>query len=177
MDSVLSQSSERACQALLVNPSTSEPIDPVALWRERFQLSVRPRSPHLFKAVSLAKLHDCMADLLPSGQMECPGWFEYRNALWIRGAGALYDGESGLALPGTFLTRGVRQQEAPHCKTFRVELTNPQSRLSRMLEVMYLPFAFCSNFGHFMTETLAFLWPLFSRRTCPAVGSGCFAAR
>jgi hypothetical protein len=30
-----------------------------------------------------------------------------------------------LALPGTFLTRGVRQQEAPHCKTFRVELTMP----------------------------------------------------
>ena len=162
MQQLLLQSSELACQALLRGPAATESTDPVAIWRARFQVAVRPKEPHLLKAVALAVLHDCMADLFPIGQLESPGWLKYEDALSVRGSGALYDGKTGQVLPGSFLSRGPRQQQVPHCQTFRLELAKPLSHHPRLQEAVYLPFALCSNFGHFVTETLAFLWPLFA---------------
>ena len=156
---LLADTSELAT-ASLVRPSRSgEPSDPVLTWRERFQAQVCPAQPHLFKALSFAQLQPDLDDLFPWDPQAAPRFLEYRDALWIRGSGALYDGRTGLALPGSYLTRFPRQRQTPTCTTFRVDLSHPLSALPRLERLVHLPFALCSNFGHFITETLGFLWP------------------
>lgn len=156
---LLAESSELAAAALVLPGSDREPADAVLAWRERFQAAVAPQQPHLFKAVRFAQLQPALDALFPLEAAPAPRLLEYRDAVWIRGSGALYDGRTGLALPGSYLSRFPRQRQAPNCSTFRVELTHPLSALPCLERAVLLPFAPCGNFGHFITETLGFLWP------------------
>ena len=154
--------------------------DPVLRWRALFLQQVCPEQPHLLKAVGLSQLWPLLDDCFAASQLAPPRLLRYRNVFWSRGRGALYDGESGLALPGSFLTRFPRQRQSPHCSCFRVELEQPLSALPAIERCIYLPYSICSNFGHFVTETLAFLWPfdcLAAERLhdVPVILSGCSA--
>ena len=156
---LLAETSELATASLLRLSQSTEPADPVLTWRERFQAQVSPVQPHLFKAVSFGQLRPDLDALFPWDPQAAPRLIEYRDAVWIRSNGALYDGATGLSLPGSYLTRFPRQRQTPTCNTFRVELSHPLSALPRLERLVHLPFALCTNFGHFITETLGFLWP------------------
>ena len=160
MQELLAETSQLAAASLIRAPRVAAaPPDPVLTWRERFQALVRPEAPHLLRAISFERIEACMADLLPLDPNWQPRWHEHENAVWIRSSGALYDGGSGVALPGSVLTRFPRHRQTPHCHTFRVELTAAPESFPGLDRAIYLPFAVCSNFGHFVTETLSFLWP------------------
>lgn len=159
-------------------PSFLLPEDPVSVWRDSFVRLVAPRAPRLLKAVSFADVFAGMRPLFPEDEYESPGLLEYRDVLWFRGKGALYDGINGLALPGTFVTRFPRQRQSPHCSEFRVELSLPLTSFPSLESAALLPFAFCGNFGHFITETTGGLWPFFCEGSfsvsgMPVVLPGC----
>jgi len=158
----LAETSQLAAASLLRPPSRNEPDDPVLAWRDAFQAQVRPEHPDRLKALSFSQLQGCTDACFPPDPAEPPQLLHYRDALWIRGGGALYDGNTGLALPGSFLTRFPRARQTPTCSSHRIELTRPVSAFPHLEQALYLPFSLCSNFGHFITETLAFLWPLFA---------------
>jgi hypothetical protein len=159
---LLEETSQLAAASFLRPPATTEPDDPVLAWREALRGLVQPEQPHLFKAVAFAQLQGATDACFPPQPGFAPRLQCFRDVLWKRGGGALYDGESGLALPGTFLARMPRQRQTPTCSCHRQELTRPLQSMPRLERAVVLPFALCSNFGHFITETLAFLWPLFA---------------
>ena len=178
---LLVETSQLSAASLLRPPLGGGPDDPVLAWREAFQLMVAPEQPHLFRAVPFAQLQVCTDAAFPMQAGWVPQLRRYRDALWIRGAGALYDGNSGLALPGSFLSRFPRQRQTPHCHTYRVDLTRPVTAFPSFERALLVPFALCSNFGHFITETLGFLWPLVDPSQAaeliglPTILSGCTA--
>jgi len=167
---LLAETSQLAAASLLRPPCGDEPDDPVLAWREAIQAEVTPEQPHLLKAVSFAHLQACTDACFPAAPAEPPHLLRYRDALWLKGGGALYDGNTGLALPGSFLTRFPRARQTPTCSTYRLELTRSLSAFPSLERALFLPFSLCSNFGHFMTETIAFLWPLLSDSDCDLVG-------
>ena len=178
---LLVETSQLSAASLLRPALGGGPDDPVLAWRSAFQQLVVPEQPQLFKAVAFAQIQACTDAAFPVAPNAAPQLLRYRDALWIRGAGALYDGNSGLALPGSFLSRFPRQRQTPHCHTYRVDLTRPVTAFPSFERALLVPFALCSNFGHFITETLGFLWPLFSEAKpsplmgLPAILSGCTA--
>lgn len=167
---LLAETSQLAAASLLRPPCGDGPDDPVLAWREAFQEQVAPEQPHLLKAVSFAHLQACTDACFPADPVEPPQLLHLRDVLWIRGGGALYDSNTGLALPGSFLTRFPRARQTPTCSSHRIELTRPVSAFPHLERALYLPFSLCSNFGHFITETLAFLWPLFADSASDLVG-------
>jgi hypothetical protein len=158
---LLEETSRLSAASLLRPPTSTEPEDPVLAWRQAVQTLVQPEQPHLFKAVAFSRLQVDTNACFPTREVAGPVLHHFQDVVWIRGGGALYDGESGLAIPGSFLTRMPRQRQTPTCSLHRLELTRPLRALPRLERAFVLPFALCNNFGHFMTETLAFLWPLF----------------
>ena len=178
---LLVETSELSTASLLRPPAGHGPDDPVFAWRNAFQQLVMPELPHLFKAVAFAQIFACTDATFPSDHDGAPQLLRYSDALWIRGAGALYDGSSGLALPGSFLSRFPRQRQTPHCSTYRLDLTRPVTAFASFERALLLPFAVCTNFGHFITETLSFLWPLVDPSLSdaliglPAILTGCTA--
>lgn len=159
MSELLQELSRLSAASLLRPARPDEPDDPVLLWQQRFKELVEPPIPHLLKAVSFSSLHQAMEGLLPSDLLPAPRIHRHGPAVWIRGNGALYDAQTGLALPGSYLSRFPRERQVPHCSAFRVELACSTSSLPCLDRAVVLPYAVCSNFGHFATETLAFLWP------------------
>ena len=177
----LAEASALAVSSLLRPPLLPEAVDPMQAWHEEFSRLVVPREPHLLKAVSFRMIQSCTDAMFPPGLIREPRLLRYNNALWVRGHGALYDGTTGLALPGTFLTRFPYQHEAPACSAFRVEITCPTGAFDRLDRAVLIPGAYCGDFGHFMTEAMAFLWPLFSGERsvfegAPVILRGCNAA-
>ena len=177
---LLAETSQLSAASLLRPPSSSEPDDPVLAWRDAFQAAVVPEQPHLLKAVAFADLQTITEACFPADRGFQPSLQRMRDVLWLRGAGALYDGATGLVVPGSFLSRFPRQRQSPTCTAHRIELTRPIQAFPRLERALVLPFALCSNFGHFITETLAFLWPLLdgdARQLIgwPALLSGCTA--
>ena len=175
------EASALAASSFLRPPLLPEAGDPVRAWHEEFTRLVAPREPHLLKAVSFSIIQSCTDAIFPSCWMHEPRLIRYSNALWVRGHGALYDGITGLALPGTFLTRFPYQREAPACSEFRVEITCPADAFDRLDRAVLIPGAHCGDFGHFITETMAFLWPLFSGdrsefEGAPVILRGCNSA-
>ena len=112
--------------------------------------------------MSFAVIQSCTESIFPSGLIDEPSLLHYSNVLWLRGHAALYDGTTGLALPGTFLTRFPYQQQAPDCSLFRVEITGPSDTFHCLDRALLIPSAECGDFGRFITETMAFVWPLLS---------------
>ena len=160
MQEFFAEASGSASQSLIRPPlAVDAPSDPVLAWREQFQAVVRPEAPHLLRAIGFDALYDQMEDLFPLDGDFLPGFRQYDNAIWSCGSGALYDGDTGMALPGSILTRFPRHRQTPHCHSYRIELTSSPDSLSGLERAVYLPFAVCENFGHFVTETMSFLWP------------------
>jgi capsular polysaccharide biosynthesis protein len=79
--------------------------------------------------------------------------------LWLRGSGAIFDGETGLAIEGSYVTRGPDQRDVPHTTHFRAGLSQSLRTHQRLERAVLMPSASCSIFREFITETLAFLWP------------------
>jgi len=167
---LLAETSQLSAASLLRAPQSNAPDDPVLAWREAIQQEVAPEEPHLLKAVAFSQLQAITDRCFPAEPDRPLQLLHYRDALWLRGHGALYDSSTGLALPGSFQTRFPRARQTPCCTTHRVELTRPVTAFPHLEQALMLPFALCSNFGHFVTETLGFLWPLFSDQAPQFVG-------
>jgi hypothetical protein len=147
---------------LLVETASCEVADPVAFWRESLVRLVASREQRSLNAVSFDSIFDHALNVFDEREFRLPRLLEYENVLWLKGKGALYDGCTGLALPGSYVTRFPRQRQSPHCDLFRVELERPLNGYPFLSEALLVPFAYCGNFGHFATETVGGLWPLFS---------------
>jgi capsular polysaccharide biosynthesis protein len=118
---------------------------------------------HLFaqlddlKAVRLDELAPYAQKILwPPDQQE-PQIKCHSNVIYQRGSGCLYSQETGLAIGDSFLARFPGGIQACHCDQFRITLND--SSLPCISDAIYLPFATSENFGHFITETIGFLWP------------------
>ena len=175
---LLTETSQLTAASLLRSAIQNEPDDPVLTWRETVLATVKPEQPHLLKAVSFAQLQPITDHCFPGHLAHRPSLIHVRDALWLKGSGGLYDGSTGFALPCSLLTRFPRSRQTPWCKTHRVELTRPVTAFPRLERSLFIPFALCSNFGHFITETLSFLWPLFDSNVeelvgLPALLTGC----
>lgn len=180
MHDFLSETSQLTAASLLRAPINSEPDDPVLSWREAFQALVEPQEPHLLKAVAFSELQACTDRFFPANLNIQPKLRRVHDAVWIRGNSALYAGRNGMAIDGSFLTRFPRQKQTPTCSQYRIELQQPATAFPHLERALFLPFALCNNFGHFITETLAFLWPLFDQHQeelhgWPALLSHCSA--
>jgi len=167
---LLAETSQLAAASLLRTPLGSEHHDPVLEWREAFQVAVAPEEPHLLKAVAFSQLQAITNRYFPVSAPEELRLHGVTDVLWLRGAGALYDGQTGLVVPGSYLSRFPRQRQSPLCSTHRIDLTRPIQAFPRLERALVLPYACCNNFGHFITETLAFLWPLLGRDIDQLVG-------
>jgi len=171
MQELLLETSRLSTASFLRAPLGGEPDDAVLGWRAAMAQLVGPKEPHLLKAVAFAELQACTdAWFPPTPAADRPQVLRYRDALWIRGESALYDGATGLALPGSYLTRFPRQIQTPTCGTFRRELSTPISAHARLEQAWFIPFALCSNFGHFMTETIGYLWPFLTQASPNPLG-------
>ena len=177
---LLKETSQLTAASLLRPPLHQGPDDPVLHWRECFEAIVAPEEPHLLKAVAFSQLRACTDACFPPEPAVQPRLQRHRDVLWLNGSGALYNGSSGMAVAGSFLTRFPRQKQTPTCQNHRIELQRPVTAFPHLEQALFLPFALCGNFGHFITETLAFLWPLFDQsqeqiRGWPALLSHCNA--
>ncbi len=132
----------------------------------------------LLNAVSFERIFSDALKFFDENEFDRPRLLAYTDALWLKGRGALYDGRTGLALSGSYVTRFPRQRQSPHCDLFRVELERPLDCFPFLSEALLVPFAYCGNFGHFATETVGGLWPLFSEEVSklpglPVILPGC----
>lgn len=168
---LLADASQLAAASLLRQPQTDrEPDDPVQAWQDAMGDLVRPQQPHLLKAVAFSSLRRATDTFFPREPHHQPRLRCYRDVLWVRGCGALYDGMTGLALEGTYLSRFPRHQETPTCTTYRLALTRPVTAFPSLERAVLLPGAACADLGHFLTETLAFLWPWFTDASVDLAG-------
>lgn len=169
----LIDSSQTASRSVLREPDVNIIEDPVNEWKVRLRSCVN-------KKVVLSISEIC--DLLPESFQDPAeievGFLNYQKVLWVNGKGGLYHSETGMVLDGTYLTRFPRERQHPHLAEAWVEQMRPVSAYPSIDQCLYLPFAHCGNFGHFMTETMAFLWILFQEDNfkysgVPVLLSGC----
>ena len=158
MVDALRMTSQLAASAWIDLPSDPHPIDPVLRWDQCFD--AEREAVAVGDAIPLKTLTDHLEGLFPEALNDAPKLLERRHVLWIAGAGALFDGQTGLAVPGSMLTRFPRHRQTPYSHTHWLELTRPMDSFHAIDEVLWLPHAACDMFGHWMTEILAFLWPL-----------------
>ena len=140
------------------NNSTNQYENLVTTWQTFFQSEcTKKKYPEYtvpFKDIFLA-----LSNLFPSPDEVEPKLQVFKNVLWIRHSGGLFDGRTGLVIPGTYMCRFPRQRQHPHLDRTWSDLIRPVNSYPAIDESVYLPFANASNFGHFATETIAHLWP------------------
>lgn len=168
MSDRLEQISHLGAKAWLLAPEDPHPIDPVLRWTQVFESFVRSVGPS--EPLPLQDIYSRLDGLFPDELCDAPVLVEHHDVLWIAGSGVLFDGQSGLAVPGSMLTRFPRHRQTPYAVSHWVELTRPLSSFQRLQHALWLPHADCQMFGHFMTEILAFLWPIFTQEATQLTG-------
>jgi len=87
--------------------------------------------------------------------------FVYQHAMAVvqPSLGAAYSYDSGIALAGSYLRRMPNGMQTPHCHQFYIEPVWHWQGIDAIEgPCIYLPFACFNNFGHFVTETISYLW-------------------
>lgn len=136
-----------------------QPEDVVLAWQARIRQSLAEQEDSAAAAISLKQINGILSDLFPDPASISPRLQTFENVLWIRSAGGLFDQQTGLAIPGSFMCRFPRQRQHPHLDRVWTELMRPVSAYPRLSDCIFIPFANGRNFGHFATETLGHLWP------------------
>lgn len=89
------------------------------------------------------------------------------NCLAIPWATGLHDGR-GRPLLDTFLQRGSRERpDFPHGMPKNCDPPHPPTAPGRGADILFVPWCDVSHFGHLLTETAAWLWPLLDPLSSP----------
>lgn len=132
--------------------------DPITEWHKWLQSKCNI-SRDSVKIISLEDIYSILSKLFPKPQNIKPKLQTFENVLWIRNSGGLFDSQTGMVIPGTYLCRFPRQRQHPHLDRTWSELIRPINSYPSIENCIFIPFANGRNFGHFATETVAFLWP------------------
>ena len=139
--------------------TTKYPVDPIIEWHRWLQ-SKYNISGGSVKIISLEDIFSILPTLFPRPpSINNPKLQTYQDVLWIRNSGGLFDSKTGMVIPGTYLCRFPRQRRHPHLDRTWSELVRPINSYPKIENCIFIPFANGRNFGHFATETVAFLWP------------------
>ena len=138
------------------------PEDPIAEWNRLLEYALEP-TQNACQVISFENIFSILSRLFPPPQTIKPKIQTFENVLWIRSSGGLFDRQTGMVIPGTYMCRFPRQRQHPHLDRTWTELVRPITAYPRVKESVYLPFANGRNFGHFATETLGHLWPFITR--------------
>ncbi|MFY8150436.1 MAG: glycosyltransferase 61 family protein [Prochlorococcaceae cyanobacterium] len=169
-------SSREAFSRLMIPAQGEVQGDPVENWRACF-LDLFPPSRDSPKAISLRLAEKTLKGFFTVRRQWEPSLLTYADAVVVPSKGAAYDGSTGLALPRSYLTRMPNDMQAPHCLAFHLEPRWQWTGHSTLKEALYLPFNHYDIFGHFVTETLSYLWPFLnsspiSENPIPVILSG-----
>jgi len=147
--------SELAAASWLRDPLNPDPLDPLAEW---FRLHAE-----IAQAGQPLQLHQMLRKLdglYPAEWITEPQLLEFHNVLWLPEQGCLFDGQSGRVLPGTSVSRFPRHRQLPFEARQWLELSRPVQSFPRLEKALWLPRVNGTVFGEWLTEVLAFLWPL-----------------
>ena len=137
---------------------SKETEDPIIEWQQWIESKCN-HSLEDIQTISLEDIFIRLSELFPNTQNIKPKLQKFENVLWIRSSGGLFDGQTGMVIPGTYLCRFPRQRQHPHLNRTWSELVKPITSYQKIEKCFFIPFANMQNFGHFATETVAFLWP------------------
>ena len=165
MNEQLQADSELAAASWLRDPLNSDPVDPLAEW-----FRVHAEIAAAAKPIRLPQLLGKLDGLYPDEWTEEPQLLEYRDVLWLPERGCLFDGHSGRALPGTSVSRFPRQRQLPFEVCHWIELSRPVPSFPRLEQALWLPRVDGAVFGEWLTEVLAFLWPLLLKSPQELIG-------
>jgi hypothetical protein len=152
MSDALRQDSELATASWLRDPLEADHQDELVAWHGRFAETAHQRQP-------LSALFDQLQGLYPKDLLPPPQLLEFRDLLWLKGSGGLFDGHSGRVVQASCVSRFLRQRQLPFLRRHRIELSQPLGSFPRLEQVVWLPTAGASLFGELFTEVLGFLWP------------------
>ena len=165
MNEQLQADSELAAASWLRDPLNSDPVDPLAEW-----FRVHAEIAAAAQPIRLPQLLGKLDGLYPDEWTEEPQLLEYRDVLWLPERGCLFDGHSGRALPGTSVSRFPRQRQLPFEVCHWIELSRPVPSFPRLEQALWLPRVNGAVFGEWLTEVLAFLWPLLLKSPQELIG-------
>ena len=152
MSDALRQDSELAAASWLRDPLEADHQDELVAWHGRFAETAHQRQP-------LSALFEQLQGLYPTDLLPPPQLLEFRDLLWLKGSGGLFDGHSGRVVQASCVSRFLRQRQL-YCRCrHRIELSQPLGRFPRLEQVVWLPTAGSSLFGELFSEVLGFLWP------------------
>ena len=155
MNEQLLADSELAAASWLRDPLNPDPVDPLAEW-----FRVHAEIAAAAQPISLPQMLGKLDGLYPAEWIAEPQLLEFRDVLWLPDRGCLFNGSNGRALPGTAFSRFPRQRQLPQQSIHRIELSRPVQSFLRLEQALWLPRINGAVFGEWLTEVLAFLWPL-----------------
>ena len=165
MNEQLQADSELAAASWLRDPLNPDPIDPLAEW-----FRVHAEIAAAAQPIRLPKLLRKLDGLYPDEWTAEPQLLEYRDVLWLPDRGCLFHGGNGRALPWTAFSRFPRQRQLPQQSIHRIELSRPVQSFPRLEQALWLPRVNGAVFGEWLTEVLAFLWPLLLKSPQELIG-------
>jgi len=165
MNEQLQADSELAAASWLRDPLNSDPVDPLAEW-----FRVHAEIAAAAQPIRLPQLLGKLDGLYPDEWTAEPQLLEYRDVLWLPERGCLFHGGNGRALPWTAFSRFPRQRQLPQQSIHRIELSRPVQSFPRLEQALWLPRVNGGVFGEWLTEVLAFLWPLLLKSPQELVG-------
>ena len=155
MNEQLLADSELAAASWLRDPLNPDPRDPLAEW-----FRVHAEIEAAGQPLPLLELLGQLDGLYPAEWISEPQLLEFRDVLWLPDRGCLFHGGNGRALPWTAFSRFPRQRQLPRQTLHRIELSRPVQSFPRLEQALWLPRVNGAVFGEWLTEVLAFLWPL-----------------
>lgn len=152
----LSEKAEIIIPSICVKKFTADPIEE---WREHLKGISKKTYHNNITCLAFEDIAETLKDYFIINKDQPPNIYKYSNAIFVKGAGTAYAADSGIALKGSYLRRMPNGMQAPHCKNFYIEPRWHWDGIEEIKRAIYIPFTCFDNFGHFITETLSFLWP------------------
>ena len=165
MNEQLQADSELAAASWLRDPLNPDPVDPLAEW-----FRIHAEIAAAAQPIRLPKLLGKLDGLYPDEWTAEPQLLEYRDVLWLPDRGCLFHGGNGRALPWTAFSRFPRKRQLPQQSIHRIELSRPVQSFPRLEQALWLPRVNGGVFGEWLTEVLAFLWPLLLKSPQELIG-------
>ena len=165
MNEQLLADSELAAASWLRDPLNPDPLDPLAEWFRLYAEMAAAAEP-----IPLLQMLGQLDGLYPAEWIAEPQLLEFRDVLWLPNRGCLFDGNNGFALPWTAFSRFPRQRQLPQQSHHWIELSRPVQSFPRLEQALWLPRVNGAVFGEWITEVMAFLWPLLLESSQELIG-------
>ena len=154
--------SELGAASWIRPPLATSPVDPIAAWIDyvkRICESIDQQSM-LFSAVSFDEIFEKLYTWFPTPSMAPkPNLRQFNDVLWVKNLGGLFDGQTGQALPDSYVTRFPRQQQHPYIQELWIDLKEPCDAMQGFERCVFIPSVDFFDFSLFSTEGISRLWP------------------